>query len=75
MTLPDVTEQRLAMYFVFTSKKTAMQISNILEEAKNMFRSIVHFKCMIYKGFLKVGNSELNDCRPGRRRIKCDIPV
>jgi hypothetical protein len=47
MTLTDVTEQRLAMHFVFTSKKTAMQISNILEEAENMFKSIVHFEYMI----------------------------
>jgi hypothetical protein len=46
MTLPDVTEQRLAIHFVFTSKKTAMQIS-ILEEAEIMFKSIVHFKYMI----------------------------
>jgi hypothetical protein len=44
MTLPDVTEQRLAIHFVFTSKKTQMQISNILEEAEIMFKSIVHFK-------------------------------
>jgi hypothetical protein len=47
MTLPDVTEQRLAIHFVFTSKKTPTQISNILEEAENMFKSIVHFKYMI----------------------------
>jgi hypothetical protein len=74
MTLSDVTEQRLAIQFVFTSKKIAMQILNMLEETANMFKSIVHFKYMIYKRLLKVGNSELNDCRPGRRRINCVIP-
>jgi hypothetical protein len=47
MTLPDVTEQELAIDFVFTSKKTPMKISNILEEAKNMFKSIVYFKYII----------------------------
>jgi hypothetical protein len=47
MTFPDVTEQRLAIRFVFTSKKTQMQISNILEEAESMFKSIVHSKYMI----------------------------
>jgi hypothetical protein len=51
MTLPDVTEQRLAIHFGFTSKKTSkktpMQISNTLEEAENIFKSIVHFKYMI----------------------------
>jgi Fe2+ or Zn2+ uptake regulation protein len=47
MTLLDVTEQRLAIHFVFTSKKTPLQISNVLEEAQNMFKSIVHFKYMI----------------------------
>jgi hypothetical protein len=47
MTLPDVTEQRLGIHFVFTSKKTPMQISNILDEAENMFKSIVHFEYMI----------------------------
>ena len=58
MTLPDVTEQRLAIRFVFTSKKTPMQICNILEEAEKSFKSIVHFKYMIlYKGFLRDGNS------------------
>jgi hypothetical protein len=46
MTLPDVTEQRLAIHFVFTSNKTPMQ-SNILEEAENMSKSIVHFKYMV----------------------------
>jgi hypothetical protein len=51
MTLPDVTEQRLAIHFVFNSKKTAMQISNILEEAAEMFKSIVHFKYMIQEIF------------------------
>jgi hypothetical protein len=30
-----------------TSKKTPMQISNIYEEAENMFKPIVHFKYMI----------------------------
>jgi hypothetical protein len=38
MTLPEVTEQQLAIHFVFTSKKTPIQISNILEEAENMFK-------------------------------------
>jgi Fe2+ or Zn2+ uptake regulation protein len=47
MTLPDVTEQRLAIHFVLTSKNTPMQISDILEEAEKMFNSIVHFKYMI----------------------------
>jgi Fe2+ or Zn2+ uptake regulation protein len=47
MTLPDVTEQRLAIHFVFTSKKTQIQIYNILDEAEKMFRSIVHFKYII----------------------------
>jgi hypothetical protein len=47
MTLSDVTEQRLAIHFVFTSKKTPMPISNILEEAENMIKSIVHFKYMM----------------------------
>jgi hypothetical protein len=47
MTLPGVTEQRLAIHFVFTSKKTQIQISNILQEAENMFKSIVDFKYMI----------------------------
>jgi hypothetical protein len=47
MTLPGVTEQRLAMHFVFTLKKTPIQISNILQEAENMFKSVVHFKYMI----------------------------
>jgi hypothetical protein len=49
MTLPDVTEQRLAIHFVFTSKKTPMQIFDIhvLEEAENTFKSIVHFEYMI----------------------------
>jgi hypothetical protein len=47
MTLPDATEQWLAIHFVLTSKKTPMQISNILEEAENMFKSIVHFKFLI----------------------------
>jgi hypothetical protein len=70
MTLPDVTEQRLTIRFVFTSKKTPMQISNILEEAEKIFKSIVR-----YKGFLRDGNSESNDCRPWRRRITCDNPV
>jgi hypothetical protein len=37
MTLPGVTEHRLAMHFMFTSKKTPIQISNILQEAENMF--------------------------------------
>jgi hypothetical protein len=68
MTLPDVTEQRLAIHFVSTLKKTAMQISDILEEVANMFKSIVNFK------YLKGGNSELNDCQPGRRGTKCVIP-
>jgi Fe2+ or Zn2+ uptake regulation protein len=47
MTLPDVTEQRLAIHLVFTSKKTPMQFSDILEEAENMFKSIAYFKYMI----------------------------
>jgi hypothetical protein len=49
MTLPDVTEQRLAIPFVFTctSRKTPMQICNILEEVEKMFKSNVHFKYMI----------------------------
>jgi hypothetical protein len=47
MTLYDVTEQQLAMHFVFSSKKTPIQISNMLEEAENMFKSIEHFKYMI----------------------------
>jgi hypothetical protein len=47
MTLPDVTEQRLSIHFVFTSKKTPLHISNTQEEAENMFKSIVHFKNMI----------------------------
>jgi hypothetical protein len=38
-------------------KKTPIQISNILDEAENMFKSIVPFKYMIYKGFLRGGNS------------------
>jgi hypothetical protein len=37
MTLSDVTEQRFAIHFVFALKKTLMQISNILEQAENMF--------------------------------------
>jgi hypothetical protein len=45
--LPGVTEQGLAMHFVFTSKKTPIQISNILQEAENMFKSVVHFKYTI----------------------------
>jgi hypothetical protein len=44
MSLPDVTEQRLEIYFVFTF---LMQISNIAEDAENMFKSIVHFRYMI----------------------------
>jgi Fe2+ or Zn2+ uptake regulation protein len=48
MTLPDITEQRLTIYFVFTSKKTPMRISDILEEAENMFKSIVHVIYFIY---------------------------
>jgi hypothetical protein len=47
MTLPDVTEQRLAIHLVFSWKKTPRQISAILEEAENMFKSTVHFKYMI----------------------------
>jgi hypothetical protein len=47
MTLPDVTEQRLAINFVSALKKILMQISNALEEAENIFKSIVHFKYMI----------------------------
>jgi hypothetical protein len=47
MTLPDVTEQRLAIHFVFNSEKTPMYFFNTLEEAENMFKSIVHFKYMI----------------------------
>jgi hypothetical protein len=40
MTLPDVMEQRLAIHFVFTSKKDPMQISNIVEEAENMLSQL-----------------------------------
>jgi hypothetical protein len=49
MMFPDVTEQRLAIHFVFTFKKTPMQMSDILEEAENMFKSIVQSKymCMV----------------------------
>jgi hypothetical protein len=47
MTLHDITEQRLAMHFVFSSKNTPIQISNMFEEAENMFKSIEHFKYMI----------------------------
>jgi hypothetical protein len=46
MTLPDVTEQRLATNFVFALKMIVMQISNILEEAENMFKAIVYFEYM-----------------------------
>jgi hypothetical protein len=78
MTLPDVTENRLAIHFVFTSKKTAMQNSNTLEEAASMFKSIVHFKYMI-RDFLKGGNSELNGCRfgsviPSKERVTSWFP-
>jgi hypothetical protein len=51
MTLPDVTDKRLAIHIVFTSKKIAMQISNILKEAENMFKSIAHFKIYDIKDF------------------------
>jgi hypothetical protein len=49
MTLPGVTEQWLAMHFVFTSKKTPIQISDILQEAEHMFKSVVYFEYMIKK--------------------------
>jgi hypothetical protein len=47
MTLPDVTEQQLAIHFVFTLKKTLMQIPDILKEAENIFKSFVNFKYTI----------------------------
>jgi hypothetical protein len=47
MTLLGIMEQRLAIHFVFTSKETPMQISNILEEAENIFKPTVHFRYMI----------------------------
>jgi hypothetical protein len=47
MTLPDVTEHGLVMHFVFTSKKTQKQISNLLQEEETLFKSIVHFMYMI----------------------------
>jgi hypothetical protein len=50
MTLPD-HGTAISDTFCVTSKKTAMQISNILEEAANMFKSIVHFKYMILEIF------------------------
>jgi hypothetical protein len=43
-------------FCVYLEKKNPLQISNILEEADDMFKSIVHFRYMI-KGFLKGGNS------------------
>jgi hypothetical protein len=51
MTLPDVTEHQLPIHFVFTSKKTQIQISDILEEAESMFKSIAQFEYMIQEIF------------------------
>jgi hypothetical protein len=36
------------MHFVLSSKKTPIQISDMLEEAENMFKSIEHFKIHVY---------------------------